>query len=348
MQQVKQPGSSGAMATSATGLRPSNGTVTSSETRSLKFAGMQWLAGGVAGCVEVSIMQPLDVIKTRFQLQSSTGRGTGAYLPGSQQHYTNMFDCMRKMYRAEGLFSFWKGILPPIMVEIPRRALGFFCYEQFKYLFTFNGRDSAPTPLSHSLAGLGSGVIGAFIVGPFEAVKVKMQINRTRAGLAPSTWQTAKDIITKEGVIDGIVRKGLTATIMRNGIFNTWYYGFYFSAKDALPKFDDVRLEQGKRFALGFCGGAFASCFNCPFDVAKSRIQAQSASKVKDCINTRGAVVQYKGTLSTIGIVYRQEGFKALYKGMVPKILRLGPGGAILIVVYEAVYEQLQYRYAKQ
>ena len=67
-------------------------------------------------------------------------------------------------------------------------------------------RDSAPTPMSHSLAGLGSGVIGAFIVGPFEAVKVKMQINRTRAGLAPSTWQTAKDIVTKEGVIDGIVR----------------------------------------------------------------------------------------------------------------------------------------------
>ena len=33
---------------------------------------------------------------------------------------------------------------------------------------------------------------------------------------------------------------------------------------------------------------------------------------------------------------------------MVPKILRLGPGGAILIVVYEAVYEQLQHRYAKQ
>jgi len=145
--------------------------------------------------------------------------------------------------------------------------------------------------------------------------------------------------------MDGIVRKGLTATIMRNGIFNTWYYGFYFSAKDALPKFEDVRMEQGKRFALGFMGGAFASCFNCPFDVAKSRIQAQSSSKVKSCKAAGGQSVQYKGTLSTIAIVYKQEGFKALYKGMVPKILRLGPGGAILIVVYEAVYEQLQLKY---
>ena len=64
-----------------------------------------------------------------------------------QVHYKNMFDCMAKMYQAEGLFSFWKGILPPIMVEMPRRALGFFCYEQFKYLFNFNGKDSPPTPL---------------------------------------------------------------------------------------------------------------------------------------------------------------------------------------------------------
>ena len=64
----------------------------------------------------------------------------------------------------------------------------------------------------------------------------------------------------------------------------------------------DTRMEQGKRFALGFMGGAFASCFNCPFDVAKSRIQAQSASKAQ-CHN-----VQYKGTLSTIAIVYKQEG----------------------------------------
>ena len=86
-----------------------------------------------------------------------------------------------------------------------------------------------------------------------------------------SIWISRVNFISSDLV--SYFRKGLTATIMRNGIFNTWYYGFYFSAKDALPKFEDVRLEQGKRFALGFCGGAFASCFNCPFDVAKSRIQ---------------------------------------------------------------------------
>lgn len=32
-------------------------------------------------------------------------------------------DCMTKMYKTEGLPAFWKGILPPIIVETPKRAV---------------------------------------------------------------------------------------------------------------------------------------------------------------------------------------------------------------------------------
>ena len=37
--------------------------------------------------------------------------------------------------------------------------------------------------------------------------------------------------------------------------------------------------------------------------------------------------------------------FKALYKGIVPKILRLGPGGAIMLLVNEYVFEYLCQRF---
>lgn len=40
-------------------------------------------------------------------------------------------------------------------------------------------------------------------------------------------------------------------------------------------------------------------------------------------------------------MVAREEGLAALYKGLVPKIMRLGPGGAIMLLVYEHVYEYL-------
>ena len=37
--------------------------------------------------------------------------------------------------------------------------------------------------------------------------------------------------------------------------------------------------------------------------------------------------------------------FFALYKGLLPKVLRLGPGGAIMLLVYENVYEFLKETY---
>ena len=40
--------------------------------------------------------------------------------------------------------------------------------------------------------------------------------------------------------------------------------------------------------------------------------------------------------------------FRALYKGIVPKILRLGPGGAIMLLVNEYVFEYLCQRFPNQ
>ena len=54
-------------------------------------------------------------------------------------------DCAVKMARQEGLLSFWKGILPPVLVETPKRAWKFFTFEQFQKVFLF-GSDK-PTAL---------------------------------------------------------------------------------------------------------------------------------------------------------------------------------------------------------
>lgn len=68
-----------------------------------------------------------------------------------QHQYKGVFDCFGKMYRQEGLFSFWKGILPPVIAETPKRAIKFVCFEQTKPLFLFGA--PAPTPLvSYPLA----------------------------------------------------------------------------------------------------------------------------------------------------------------------------------------------------
>merc|ERR1712234_52042 len=105
---------------------------------------------------------------------------------------------MVKMYRQEGLRSFWKGLLPPVMVETPKRAWKFCSFEQFQRVFLF-GSDK-PTAITYSLAGLGSGVTEAIIVNPFEVVKVKMQSNQAHQSMAPSTGSVVREIIKQDGV----------------------------------------------------------------------------------------------------------------------------------------------------
>ena len=120
-------------------------------------------------------MHPLDLVKTRFQIQANPIAGQ------ESQHYTGVYDCMKKMYKSEGLFSFWKGIIPPIFAETPKRAwkvngwnlsifyllkienssnhfhrdifftFQFFTFEQFQKVFNFGGPDGKPTPLVSKL-----------------------------------------------------------------------------------------------------------------------------------------------------------------------------------------------------
>lgn len=49
------------------------------------------------------------------------------------------------MCRTEGVGALYKGILPPILAETPKRAVKFLTFEQSKRFFLF-GADK-PTPL---------------------------------------------------------------------------------------------------------------------------------------------------------------------------------------------------------
>ncbi|XP_032645875.1 mitochondrial 2-oxodicarboxylate carrier isoform X5 [Chelonoidis abingdonii] len=231
----------------------------------LQEASQQIAAGGSAGLVEICLMHPLDVVKTRFQIQRGKTDPTS---------YKSLGDSFRTIFRTEGLFGFYKGILPPIMAETPKRA-------------------------------------------------VKQ----------PSTFVQARRIITTEGLGFRGLNKGLTATLGRHGVFNMVYFGFYFNVKNVIPVNEEPTLEFLRKFGIGLVSGTIASIINIPFDVAKSRIQGPQPEPGE---------IKYRTCFKTMATVYKEEGFLALYKGLVPKIMRLGPGGAVMLLVYEYAYAWLQ------
>jgi len=272
-------------------------------------------AGGSAGFTEICMMHPLDVVKTRLQLQKAGGSAADPH------YYTSVLDCLRKTARSEGATALYKGVLPPICAETPKRALKFLTFNLYKDAI------GTETVMAYTVAGLGSGVTEAVLINPFEVVKVAQQSNKSQHAVSPGPYAVLRKIIAEEGVM--ALNKGVTATIGRNGVFNMVYFGCYNSLnKFVLPKREEYWQATVQKFFVGLGCGTLGSVLNIPFDVAKSRMQGPQPQP---------GVVKYRGTLRTISIIFREEGFRALYKGLVPKVLRLGPGGGIMMIVYETV-----------
>uniref|UniRef100_A0A4W3GKN1 Mitochondrial 2-oxodicarboxylate carrier n=1 Tax=Callorhinchus milii TaxID=7868 RepID=A0A4W3GKN1_CALMI len=263
--------------------------------------------------VELRLLNSLSFFP-RFQIQR------GKNDPNS---YRSLSHCFQTILRQEGILGYYKGIFPPILAETPKRAVKFFTFEQYKKILNYT---SLPSNLIFTIAGLGSGLTEAIVVNPFEVVKVSLQAQRNAFSEQLSTFAYAREIVRSQGFGLQGLNKGLTATLGRHGVFNMIYFGFYFNVKNIIPAEEDPVLEFLRKVGIGLLSGTIASCVNIPFDVAKSRIQGPQPILGE---------IKYRTCFSTMNTIYREEGFFALYKGLVPKIMRLGPGGAVMLLVYE-------------
>lgn len=121
---------------------------------------------------------------------------------------------------------------------------------------------------------------------------------------------------------------GLESTMWRHILWNAGYFGCIFQVRQLLPKADNKSSQMVNDLISGGIGGTIGTVLNTPLDVVKSRIQ--NSPKVA------GATRKYNWAFPAVATVAKEEGFAALYKGFLPKVLRLGPGGGVLLVVFTA------------
>ena len=172
-------------------------------------------------------------------------------------------------------------------------------------------------------AGSCAGMTEAVVVVPFELVKIRMQ-DRSNAARYANTMDAVSKIFKQEGALS--FYKGFESTLWRNAVWNATYFGMIHAINTKMPAEGD--WKHGKRlmfrnFLIGAFSGALATTFNTPFDVVKSRFQNSSSAA--------------PWTWTSLIEVLRNEGPRALWKGYTPKVLRLGPGGGILLVVHQTV-----------
>ena len=178
------------------------------------------------------------------------------------------------------------------------------------------------------LTGASAGATEAFVVVPFELIKIRLQ-DRASAGKYNGMIDCVIKTVKAEGPL--ALYNGLESTLWRHILWNAGYFGCIFQIRALLPKATDKGQRVGNDLIAGAVGGTLGTVLNTPMDVVKSRIQ--NSPKVA------GLTPKYNWAWPAVGTVMREEGFSALYKGFVPKVLRLGPGGGILLVVFTGVMD---------
>lgn len=265
-------------------------------------------------------MYPLDVVKTRMQLQTSTAVGSDAY--------NGTLDCFRKIIKNEGFSRLYRGITAPILMEAPKRATKFAANDEWgKFYRNAFGQEKMTQGLS-VLTGASAGATESFVVVPFELIKIRLQDK-----VSASKYNGPVDVLLKTVKNEGLLAlyTGLESTMWRHILWNAGYFGCIHQVRQLLPKAETKKGQMASDIVAGSVGGTVGTILNTPMDVVKSRIQ--NTTKVA------GVTPKYNWAWPALGTVMREEGFAALYKGFLPKVLRLGPGGGILLVVYGGVMD---------
>jgi solute carrier family 25 2-oxodicarboxylate transporter 21 len=189
--------------------------------------GQQLFAGAVAGISEIIVMYPLDVVKTRIQLQ------VGGNSPGFAMM---LVDITKK----EGILRLYRGIQAPILIEAPKRAIKFAANDQYTRFLWPHFQEYHILSYLPVTAGMLAGATEALAVVSMELVKVRMQ-DQLRVNEYRNFMHCIESIVRHEGVF--ALFKGLEATAWRHVVWNGGYFGSIPHFKQYLARFKVCELH---------------------------------------------------------------------------------------------------------
>ncbi|KAJ3286698.1 hypothetical protein HK104_008902 [Borealophlyctis nickersoniae] len=156
----------------------------------------------------------------------------------------------------------------------------------------------------HATAGSVIGV-GEIVLLPLDALKIKMQTNA-----AAYEGKSIFGIIRSEGW--GLYR-GAGWTAARNAPGSFALFGGSAFTKEYIFKLEDYsKATFFQNFCASIAGAVASITISAPLDVIKTRIQARSNAEAQS-------------GMTILRTMIAKEGFGALFKGLTPKILVVGP-----------------------
>ncbi|KAE8444129.1 hypothetical protein EG329_000817 [Mollisiaceae sp. DMI_Dod_QoI] len=274
--------------------------------------------------------------------------------------FNSTFDGLKKIARNEGFTTLWRGLSPTLVMTVPANIIYFTGYDWLR----FNQKSPINRLFSDNYAPLAAGatarIFAAGVVSPIEMFRTRMQASRSTGGAHfAETVKGVAEMVAANGYTS--LWRGLTLTLWRDVPFSGIYWWGYESIRGALTEVrergrgralanegSEARARARSRsqsrenhmatfsdsFIAGASSGAVASVITMPFDVGKTRRQVFVDPGTQPGVE-KVLAPEERSMPRFLWHIFKTEGISGLFKGWIPRTLKVAPACAIMISSYE-------------
>ena len=274
--------------------------------------------------MEALVCHPLDTIKVRMQL--SRRQRTGG------QKRRGFIATGMDIAKKETPLGLYKGLGAVMTGIVPKMAIRFTSYDWYKQLLA--DKDGTVSGGANFLAGLSAGITEAVLaVTPMEVVKIRLQAQHHSMAdpLDVPKYRNAAHacytVVKEEGIT--ALYRGVTLTAIRQGTNQAVNFTAYTELKDQVQKRSADPTAPLPSYVTAICGlisGGLGPLCNAPIDTIKTRLQRNPAQAGQSSLNRMIEIATQ---------MFKQEGPRAFWMGITPRVARVAPGQAVTFAVYE-------------
>jgi len=283
-----------------------------------------YLAGGICAATSHSIPVPVDVVKTRKQVDPKL-------------YKLNFVDATRHIVKHEGLNALLAGLGPTIWGYMLEGAIKFGVYEMLKpivkgMLLTLSTTAPALASLNsrlfgYTLCATASGVAASLMLCPMEALRIRLV---AEPDFAPKGWiQGGFKMLKYEGV--GALWKGMIPMLWKQVPYTATKnvsFDFITTYAYATARAGGFHMGPTTKFTVPLLSAALASILSCvssqPGDMLLSLVNAHEGDRRR----TRDFVRD---------ILRSDRGVRGLFIGIKTRLLHVGIIVTLQLLIYDFV-----------
>lgn len=251
------------------------------------------VAGALGAVLANTLVYPLDIVKTRLQVQSSVQE-----LGEDKERYNDTMDAIKKIYAKRGLLGLYSGLTGSLIGVASQNFAYFYWYGLIRGAYSRKYRNIS-TAAELLLGALAAALAQIFTI-PVSVVTTRQQTREENESLS----KAAKTIVAEDG-ITGLWR-GLKASLVL--VVNpSITYGAFERLRTTLLQGKSI-LTPGESFILGAMSKSMATIATQPLIVAK--VLQQSSDKKR----------RYNSFVDALAYLYNEEGVRGLFRGLGPQI----------------------------